>query len=479
MPKPASAVSQTVLYGFSIVAMKGISILMLPFIAQRLTQPAFGRLEVLSSLAVVISIIVGLGLEDTLYRFAGQAKTIVQRRSFAARIFGLGIVLGAVSLAIVWSLAPALSSSLPGNVSVYEIRVIMMILALEGAIAIPMGWLRMENHARIFFGLSVSRAVIQATLTFVMLQPGNDITPVLEASLIAAVIQAAVLAFLQIRDTGISIRFRGEGALILYSLPIVGSGLVAFALNGLDRWILADQVGLVEVAEYGIAAKFALAAVLLLQPFGMWWSPKRFQIADQSNGKEAAVKAISIGIGLCLIICVCVATGAPILIKWLIPASYVMASEYALGLVLAMTLRELSELVNIGCYINRSTLSQLWINIATTLVGLVIMLTTVSSMGVWGVITALICAQMLRLILFYLVSQYFFRLEYPSLAIALLGVQTIGWLAFAPLFDVVNHQLVYALIAGSMISISAVALRLIPLSLTGSLRQLRARLVEW
>ena len=70
MSKPGSVVSQTVLYGFSIVAMKGISILMLPFIAQRLTQPAFGRLEVLSSLAVVISIIVGLGLEDT--RFAGK-----------------------------------------------------------------------------------------------------------------------------------------------------------------------------------------------------------------------------------------------------------------------------------------------------------------------------------------------------------------------------------------------------------------------
>jgi len=107
------------------------------------------------------------------------------------------------------------------------------------------------------------------------------------------------------------------------------------------------------------------------------------------------------------------------------------------------------------------------------------MLTTVSSMGVWGVITALICAQMLRLILFYLVSQYFFHLEYPSLAIALLGVQAIGWLAFAPLFDLVTHQLAYAMIAGSMISISAVALRLIPLPLSGSLSQLKARLVEW
>ena len=76
MSKPGSAISQTILYGFSIVAMKGISILMLPFIAQRLTQPAFGRLEVLSSLAVVISIIVGLGLEDTLYRFAGRRNRL-------------------------------------------------------------------------------------------------------------------------------------------------------------------------------------------------------------------------------------------------------------------------------------------------------------------------------------------------------------------------------------------------------------------
>jgi len=479
MSKSGSAFSQTILYGFSIIAMKGISILMLPFIAHQLTQSAFGRLEVLSSLAVVISIIVGLGLEDTLYRFAGRAKTVLERRRFAARIFGLGMILGAASLAIVWFLAPTLSRSLPGNVSVYEIRVIMMILALEGTISIPMGWLRMENRARTFFSLSVSRAVIQATLTFAMLQPGNDITPVLEASLIAAIIQAVVLTFLQIRDTGISIRIKGEGALILYSLPIVGSGLVAFALNGLDRWILADQTSLIEVAEYGIASKFALAAVLLLQPFGMWWSPKRFEIASQLNGKEAAVKAISIGIGLCLIICVCVSTGAPILINWLIPASYIMASEYALGLVLAMTLRELSELVNIGCYINRSTLSQLWVNISTTLVGLLIMLATVSSMGVWGVIIALISAQLLRLILFYMVSQYFFRLDYPLPAIALLGLQTLGWLAFSTQFESVTQQLVYAVVAAAMISISAVTLKLIPLSATDGMQRLKTRLAQW
>jgi len=443
--------------------MKGISIFMLPFIAHQLSQQAFGRLEVLTSLAVIISILVGLGLEDTLYRFAGQAKTEELRKKFAAKIFGLAIIIGLFALAIGWFSAPALSRSVPGGTSIYEIRLVIMILALEGAISIPMGWLRMENRAITFFILNIARAATQATLVLIMLNPGNDVTPVLEAGLIAAVLQAMILAYLQIKDTGISIQIRHDGVLLLYSLPIVGSGLVAFILNGLDRWILADQTSLPDVAEYGVAAKFALAAVLLLQPFCMWWSPKRFEIINQSNGNEIAVKAISTGISLCLIICVGVSTGAPVLIEWLMPEKYVMASQYALGLVLAMTLRELSDLVNIGCYVNRSTLSQLGINILCAILGLVIMLASVGSMGVWGVITALISAQLLRLVLFYLTSQYFYRLNYPLLPITLLSVQAALWLGFSSQMDSVIHQLIYSFVAGLFMSSTAVVLNLIPL----------------
>ena len=79
MSRFSGAISQTILYGFSIVVMKGISIIMLPFIAHQLSPDAFGKLEVLSSFAIVVSILVGLGLEDTLYRFAGQAANEAQR----------------------------------------------------------------------------------------------------------------------------------------------------------------------------------------------------------------------------------------------------------------------------------------------------------------------------------------------------------------------------------------------------------------
>jgi hypothetical protein len=206
---------------------------------------------------------------------------------------------------------------------------------------------------------------------------------------------------------------------------------------------------------------------------------KRFEIINQPNGKESAVKAISIGISLCLIICVSVSTGAPVLIAWLMPDNYVMASEYAVGLVLAMTLRELSDLVNIGCYLNRSTLSQLWINISSSILGLLIMLVSVGSLGVWGVIFALISAQLLRLLLFYWTSQYFYRLNYPLIAITLLGAQTIGWLVFSAQFENVVHQLIYALIAGLFMLSSAIVLKLIPLFPAKTDHQVKTRFAEW
>jgi len=478
MPKFSQAVSQTMLYGFSIFIMKGISILMLPFIAHQLSQEAFGKLEVLSSFAIVVSILVGLGLEDTLYRFAGQAASAAERKRIAAKIFGLGVIAGVIALAIVWFSAGSLSRLLPGDISVYEVRLIMLVLALEGVIAVPMGWLRMQDRALSFFSLSISRAAIQATLILVMLQPGDDITAVLEAGVVAATIHAMVLAFLQIRDTGISMRLNQDGSLVRYSLPIVGSGLIAFVLNGLDRWVIADHAGLAQVAEYGVASKFALAAVLLLQPFGMWWSPKRFQIAAQPGGQQSAERIIVIGISLCLIICVGVSTGAQVVIELLMPSDYVLASGFALGLVLAMTLREISELINIGCYINHSTLVQFWINLSSSVIGLVIMLTAVDLLGVWGVILALVSAQLIRLLLFFRASQSVYRLNYPLSSIGLLAVQAIAWLGFSTQLDDLVYQFSYAFLASAAMLASAVALKLLPLPSRGDRLAAKSELTE-
>lgn len=456
------ALKQTLLYGSSIALMKGVSLLMLPFIAHHLSTAAFGRLEVISTLAVIGSVLVGMGLEHTLFRFAGASGEPEQRNKIAAEIFSLALFIGVAAWLIGWRASESIVNWMPGNPSTYELRLVISVLALEGCIAIPLGWLRMRNQAGQFFFATTGRALTQAILVVILLGFGRGVEGVLEAGLIAAVVQALALSYLHIRDTGCRFNPNTGFQVLIYSLPLVGSGLVAFALNGLDRWILAEYASLSDVAQFGVAAKFSLAVVLLLQPFGMWWTPRRFEVLNAPDGRQMVANFVALGITLSLIIAVLVGLSAPLLIGYLMPASYAMSTQYVVALVLVMLFREMADLVNLGCFIGKTTGLQLVINTIGASVGIAGMFWLAPVYGVWGVIIALVLAQTVRLILFFVVSQHLLPLPYPTRSLMLLTSISIGWLALGS--QTTNSvQQVIAIMTGT-ISLLAIALllRLIP-----------------
>ncbi len=458
-----SALKQTILYGASIALMKGMSLLMLPFLAHHLTENDFGRLEVISSLAIIGSILVGMGLEDTLFRFAGAVKNLNQRKQLAAEIFALTLIIGSLTGMAGWFIAGYLATQLPGSASTYEIQLVLAMLALEGVIAIPLGWLRMRNKAITFFTASTGRALLQAILVLVLISADRGVKGVLEAGLIAAITQAIILSWLQIKDTGLRLNLKTGKQSLVYSLPIMASGLVAFALNGLDRWVLAEYASLTDVAHFGVAAKFALAVVLLLQPFGMWWSPKRFEVLYQDNGHQLTTRYISIGIALTLIITVFIGLSSPLLITWLLPESYIVSSQYAIGLVAIMALKEISELVNLGCFVGKTTRVQLAINIISAILGIACMLILTPNYAVWGVILSLIIAQGVRLLLFLLASQYFLFLPYPTGAITCLVMVGILWLSPGLLALKPGYQLLLTVAGTTSMILTALFLKVLPL----------------
>ncbi len=416
------ALRQTLLYGASVALMKGVSLLMLPFIAHQLTPEAYGRLEVIGSLAIIGSVLVGLGLEDALYRFAGAEPDAGRRRRLAGEIFGLALLTGALAWLAGWLAAERIAGLIPGQPTVYEVRLVLSLLALEALIAVPLGWLRMREKAIGFFLLTSGRALLQAALVLLFLALDRGVAGVLEAGLIAALIQALALSWLQLKDSGLSFsRATGSRALV-YSLPIMASGLLAFALNGLDRWVLAEHASLTDVAHFGVAAKFALAVVLMLQPFGMWWSPRRFQVLHGPDGQRRAARFTTMGLSLTLILAVLVGLLSPILIAWLMPEDYALAGRYAMILVLAMAFKEMAELTNLGCFAGKTTRAQLLINLLGALIGVAAMLWWAQEHGVWGVILALLAAQGARLVLFFAVSQRLLPLPYPTRSLGLLGL---------------------------------------------------------
>ncbi|MFK9842411.1 hypothetical protein ACJENN_25500, partial [Escherichia coli] len=86
---------------------------------------------------------------------------------------------------------------------------------------------------------------------------------------------AALLVASQLRSTGIELSWVAARQLGLYGLPLVGSALAMFALGSCNRWFLSGNVPDADIAFLGLASKLALATPLLLQPFLLWWSPRR------------------------------------------------------------------------------------------------------------------------------------------------------------------------------------------------------------
>jgi len=453
---------QTLLYGSSIALMKGVSLLMLPFIAHHLSTEEYGRLEVITTLAIIGSILVGMGLENTLFRFAGASHDQLERQRLAAEIFGLTLIIGSVSWFIGWLAAEHIASLIPGNPSQYEVQLVISILALEGAIAIPLGWFRMRNRVFHFFFATTGRALTQAILVLILLASGRGVEGVLEAGLIAAASQAMILAYFHIQDTGLSLSRETGTRSFIYSLPIVGSGLVAFSLNGLDRWILADFASLADVAQFGVAAKFSLAMILLMQPFSMWWSPRRFEVLHQAEGHQKVANFIVVGITLALIISVLVSLASPLLINWLLPESYASATQYVVGLVLVMLLKEISDLVNIGCFNGKTTGTQLLINSTGAAVGIVCMFWLTPLYAVWGIILSLIFAQALRVLMFFIASQHFLPLNYPLRSLLLFTSISAGWLIFSTQTITLTQQILTIFAAAITLLSAAIFLKMIP-----------------
>ncbi|WP_223824097.1 lipopolysaccharide biosynthesis protein [Candidatus Enterovibrio escicola] len=419
---------QTLLYGSSIALMKGISLLMLPFITHHLPQAEFGKLEIISSIAILGSILIGLGLEDTLYRFVGGSTSERERKLIAARIFTLTLIIGILVISMVWTLVSLLDDYVPKDLSTYQLRLVLLMLALEGCIAVPLGWLRMQNYAFSFFSVAVGRAFFQAGLTVVALQMERGIDGVLEAGFVATIIQALILAILQIKDTGVSFCKRISKQSLIYSLPIMASGLMAFPLNGLDRWVLAEISSLENVGQFGVASKFALAVVLLLQPFGMWWTPKRFDVLYALNGRENAARITGYGLILVMLIAIAVTMLSPVAIYMLLPDSYRLAAQFTPLLIAATLFKEMAELVNLGSYASDTSYAQLGINIISAIVAITTLLWLGGEYGVFGILTSLVFTQALRLVLFFSVSQSLYYLPYPVSSLLFCSAICLMWL---------------------------------------------------
>ena len=459
-----SGLGQAAIYATALVLSKVVSLAMLPVFTFFLTPEEYGRLDILQTLANLLSLIIGFGLADTLFRFTGAAKTIEEKKEAAAGVLGLAVITFLASLMGFQLAAPWIAELLPGGVSVLQTRLILASLSFTALILVPLSWLRHQDRAPVYFMGSAGRALLQAMLASLLLWWGFGIDGVLIAGFLCASTLCCGLVLMQWRETGVRfslIMMKRQGR---FGGTLLIAGLATFILDSFDRWLLADAVGTTELALYSLAGKVAIMAAFATQPFGLWWYARRFKVLSEPQGEEHCARMTELGILVAMLGALGIVGVGPAVVTWMSPETFHGAIAFIPAMALLASLNEMTTLVNVGVLSNERTTMPIKIDWSAAVVALAGYALFIPAMGAWGAILATVLALTLRFGLYAVFGQRQRRLPYRWGRLLGLAVVVIVTSGLVQASDGIVAPFVVASAGGCLLLVLAAIAGILPLS---------------
>lgn len=438
------SLKQSAYYAIGILMMKGISLVMIPYITHKMTLAEYGSLEAIVLLADIGTILFSFGIVEAMYRYVGVAEG-EEKRKLVSNCFTLSVLVCVLGGALIAFSMPLLLLMLPVEFQPYQILLLLIPTMLDGAISIPLTLMRMNAMAKRFCMLNVLKASVQAVMTFTLLEAGYGIDGVLISSAVSSVLLMLCLLRYQWQEMGTFGSLKYSTKILKFGLPTLVGGASIFMITGLDRWVMASFVGVEELAIYAVSGKFALILGLLLQPYGLWWFPNRVAILQQPGGRKMCADRSLVGVVLAIVLGSLMILTVPGFIALILPNSYQYAGTIVVALLAIGVIKNAGDYLNLGCFSGDSSQSQMWIQGGCAILAAIGYFTVTPIFGVGGVIFVLCGTYTLRLLLLYFVSQSMEYLPYQhskwaiavSIAVVAIACDRFLGLALANVHDFV------------------------------------------
>jgi O-antigen/teichoic acid export membrane protein len=363
---------QTAIYGASSIVARFLNYLLTPLYTSRgvFAPAAFGVVTALYAWTAFLNVVLTFGMETTFFRFATKHRD--DPRIFATSAWLLALT-STVFIALGLLFAKSIAVAIDYPEQVFSVRMLIGIIGVEAATAVPLASLRLKERPWKFAGvniLSVLVIVLGNLFVFLYCKPRFDAG--LSNALIDAVYSPAlgvgyvflinlvgsVLKFLLLLPEWPSPFRSAKGGfdtkllrpMLAFGLPLLVAGLAGMTNETADRvlmkHLLPADVADAQIGIYGASYKLAILITLFIQAFRFAAEPFFFSHAKERNSGETFARIMNIFVAVCM--------GAFLLVmlfldlfKWFIPNP-----AYWPGLVVVPILMMAN--VFLGIYYNQS-----------------------------------------------------------------------------------------------------------------------------
>lgn len=426
------SVSTIATYAIGLILSKLVGLMLQPFVTQWLGTEEYGRLDVLVTFAIFVSLFLALGLTDAIYRFAHDAQH--NQQDIVSGALWLILAFGGTLTILALIAAPLIHQLLPGQPPLPALRCLIITLFINTLCTVPFAILRLNNRAGFFVSAQVLFAVVQGGGIF-LLAPSMGITGIMLAGLVAQSLQLLLLC-----KVFPSPKPSYQQLMLRYGFAITFSGMLGFITLGAERWAIAHSLSLTELAPYAIAIQWAMAASLLLEPFSLWWFPKRFALVSTGEQRQQAALISVTGCQFGCLVTAGVITIGPIFLTYWLPQDFQASANIIPLLGVMLMFKHASTLLNMGCYQQKKGQSVMIISLISAVLSLALLFLVLPNLGLYALLWGGILLQLIRLCLFYIWSQRRLALPYPMrrllFSYALITILLLVHYRDMPIYDV-------------------------------------------
>ncbi len=316
---------QSAIYGVSTIVGRLLSYLLTPYYTRIFSPSEFGIITDLYALIPFVLVLLTLGMESSYFRFAAKAEAensgVEAIKKAKDQLFATswGVTsLAALLFFVLVFIFDAPLSRLMGEAYVEKPQYLLLVAAIVGldvAVAIPFARLREQAKAKKYVLIKLLNIVLQVALAFGFGLAGLfdsefGVGWALVANLVASLITFGVV-LATTSPVVPRINYILLGSLMIYSLPLLLSGITATATDFIDRQMikyLVPEGAMAQLGIYGAVVKIGVVMTLFTQMYRLAAEPfflSNFKKDDFVAMNAAAMKyfvmasmAIFLGIAL-------------------------------------------------------------------------------------------------------------------------------------------------------------------------------------
>ncbi len=291
----------SIIYGLSTVLSQFVGFLLVPLYTDKLGTQGYGVIEVLSTTAAVLGIILAMGVGTAMMRFyAGREDEEGKKRVASTAVIFLAVT-GLVALVLLELAAGPLSRLIltdpyrDRSHDTFYFRILFASLFLNGGVDIALTVFRARGAPVRYAMASVTQFLMTVTLNIVfVLGLNKGLEGVLFSQLITAGFLYVVLMGALLRRVGITVSRRDLKAMLDYGLPLIPSGLGAWILVMADRFILMRLMGAGPTGVYSLGYKFGMVVQgILVGPIQLAWLPFLFSSARKPGASQTYTRVFT------------------------------------------------------------------------------------------------------------------------------------------------------------------------------------------